>query len=72
MNSGNETAATSRRVTFSYAAEEIPADEIVMEPSAIVKYLRIRNGDYSCRKAIFLVIDGARHEITMDALPERE
>ena len=71
MNS-EEHPPVPRSFTLSYTAEAIPADDVVMETSSTLKYLRLRNGDYSCYKSVFLVIDGERHEITMDSLPARE
>lgn len=61
---------SARSVSFTYSAEVIPVDDVVTESSSTLKYLRLRNGDYNCYRAVFLVIDGERHEITMDALPE--
>ena len=72
MNSGEQKSAVSRSVTITYTAEAIPADDVLIETSPTLKYLRLRNGDYSCYKTVFLMIDGNRHEITMDALPGRE
>ena len=70
MNTRKQSSPVPRRVTFSYTAEPIPADDVVVETSPTLKYLCLKNGDYSCYKTVLLVIDGNRHEITMDALPE--
>ena len=56
---------------MTYAAEAIPADDVVTETSHTLKYLRLRNGDYSCYETVLLVIDGKPHEITLDVLPGR-
>ena len=48
----------------------IPADSVEVEDSPTLKYLRLRTGDYSCYKRIFLVVDRERCEITVDELPE--
>ena len=34
--------------------------------------LRLRNGDFSCWKSIFLVVGGEKMEITVDTLPEEQ
>ena len=51
--SGNVTVTVTR------------ADNIEVEDSQIQKVLRLRNGDYSCFKTVYLIVDGQRHEITM-------
>ena len=61
MNSGEQKSAVSRSVTITYTAEAIPADDVLIETSPTLKYLRLRNGDYSCYKTVFLMIDGNRH-----------
>ena len=71
MNSGEQKSAVPRRFTMTYTAEAIPADDVVIETSHTLKYLRLMNGDNSCYETVFLVIDGKRHEITLDALPGR-
>ena len=67
----NRNLLFPRRVTITYTAEAIPSDDVAIETSHTLKYLRLRNGDYSCYKTVFLVIDGKRQEITLDALPVR-
>ena len=34
----------------------ISADDVVVEDSQTLKYLRLRNGDYRCYKSVFLVL----------------
>ena len=48
----------------------IPADAVEVEKSTTLKYLRLRNADYTCYTSVYLVLDGERHEITMDTLPD--
>ena len=50
--------------------EVTPADRIEVEDADHLKYLRLRAGDFELPQAVFLVINGARHEITQDSLPE--
>ena len=45
------------------------AHDIEVEDSDTEKVLRLRNGDYACFKRAYLVIDGERHEITVDSMP---
>ena len=54
----------------SITVSVIPADAVETEQSATLKYLRLRNADYTSYTSVFLVVDGVRHEITMDTLPE--
>ena len=42
-------------------------DNVEIEDATSLKYLRLKNGDFELYKRVFLVIDGERHEITMDA-----
>ena len=51
------------------SANLMPASGIETEDSPTLKYLRLRNGDYSLPNRVFLIVNGQRHEITMDALP---
>ena len=53
--------------TVRFSPEAIPADDLVTEASSTLKCLRLRNGDYHLYKRVFVVIEGQRHEITMDA-----
>ena len=46
------------------------ADGVEVEPAKNRKYLRLRNADYVCYTSVFLVVDGERHEITVDSLPD--
>ena len=58
--------------TASFNLRVVAADDIEVEDSATMKFLRLRNGDFALPKSVFLVVDGERHEITIDALPESE
>ncbi len=49
-----------------------PADSVEIEDSPPLKYLRLKTGDFSCYKRIFLVADGQRSEITVDELPQEK
>ena len=48
----------------------LPADDIEVEDTDTIKYLRLRTGDYQVPKSVFLIVDGERYEITQDALPD--
>ena len=41
-------------------------DNIEIEDTSTLKLLRLRNGDFELYKQVFLLINGERHEITMD------
>ncbi len=41
-------------------------DNIEIEDTSTLKLLRLRNGDFELYKQVFLLIDGERHEITMN------
>ena len=56
-------------VLFTESLEITPADRIEVEEAETPKYLRLRTGDFRMPQAVFLVIDGERHEITLDELP---
>ena len=64
INASVSIHAGSPKVRVS--AQVIPADDVVAEPSTTLKYLRLRTGDYHLYKRVFIVIEGQRHEITMD------
>ena len=53
------------RISGNLTVTVTRADNIEVEDSEIQKVLRLRNGDYSCFKTVYLVVDGQRHEITM-------
>ena len=57
-------------IASSITVSVIPADAVEIEQSSTLKYLRLRNADYTSYTSVFLVVDGVRHEITMDTLPE--
>ena len=57
-------------IASSITVEVIPADAVETEQSSTLKFLRLRNADYTSYTSVFLVVDGVRHEITMDTLPE--
>ena len=46
--------------------ESTMADDLVSERSGTPRYLRLRNGDYKLYRRVFIVIDGQRHELTVD------
>ena len=50
----------------------VPADRLEVEDSSTLEYLRLRNGDIELPNSVFIVIDGNRHEITVEALPGDE
>ena len=41
------------------------ANDIEVEDSATEKVLRLRNGDFSCFKSVYLIVDGERMEVTV-------
>ncbi len=47
-----------------------PADTIEVGESDQIKYLRLRTGDFSLNKRVFLIVEGQRREITVDSLPD--
>ncbi len=49
-----------------------PADAIVFEDSPNLRYLRLKNGDFSLPHRVFLVLEGKKFEITMQALPNEQ
>ena len=49
-----------------------PASDVIVEDSPASKFIRLRNGDFSCWKSIFLVVGGEKMEITVDTLPEEQ
>ena len=57
------------RISGNLTVTVTRADNIEVEDSEIQKVLRLRNGDYSCFKTVYLVVDGQRHEITMPVQP---
>ena len=59
-------------ITTSGTLTVIPAARIEVEPSEILKYLRLKNGDIEVPNRVFVVQDGQRYEITMDSLPDEE
>lgn len=79
----NSTNRAPQRVSLSGSAsfepptasayiKVFPADDIEVEDSTTLKYLRLKNGDFTLPKSVFLVANGKRTEITLDALPETE
>ena len=46
--------------------ESTMADDLVSERSGTLRYLRLRSGDYKLYRRVFIVIDGQRHELTVD------
>ena len=63
-------SARAERPTASFTLEVIPADDIQVEDSESLRYLRLRNGDYQCYKRVFLIVGGEKMEITVDSLPD--
>ena len=63
-------SATAGAPTASFTLEVIPADDVEVEDSQTLKYLRLRSGDYQCYKRVFLTVGGERVEITVDTLPD--
>ena len=57
------------RISGNLTVTVTRADNIEVEDSEIQKVLRLRNGDYSCFKTVYLVVEGQRHEITMPVQP---
>lgn len=57
------------RVAGNVTVTVTRAHDIEVEDSDTERVLRLRNGDYACFKRVYLVIDGERHEITMDSVP---
>ena len=57
-------------VTLSSATGIVTAaDGIVIEDTMGLRYLRLRSGDFSLPKRVFLVLEGQKFEITMEMLP---
>lgn len=52
------------------AGQATSASDVQVEDSSTQNLLRLRNGDYECRKRVFLVIDGERYEITVPVYSE--
>ena len=44
----------------------VPADDVVTEFSPALMALRLKNGDYFLHKRVYILLEGQRHEITMD------
>ena len=65
-------ASAGGTTASSITVSVIPADAVEVEQSSTLKYLRLRNADYTSYTSVFLVVDGIRHEITMDTLPEEQ
>ena len=61
-------------ITISRAEFQVLlADKIEVEPGSDLKCLPMRSGGYfTLPQAVFLVVDGERHEITIDKLPDGE
>ena len=69
--SDDQLDRTTYEVALSTESLEItPADGIEIEEAENLKYLRFRSGDFQLLKAVFLIVQGRRIEITQDALPE--
>ncbi len=48
-----------------------PVNDVVVENSTTLKWLRLRIGDYLCYKGVFLDDSGGtKREITVETLPE--
>ena len=44
------------------------ADEISVEPSSGLKYLRLQSGTLVLRQSVFITVDGGKREITTDQM----
>ena len=55
-------SSTAGVPTASLTVQATFVDSIEVEDSSTLKYLRLRNGDFSSRKSVFLVTDGQRRE----------
>jgi hypothetical protein len=49
-----------------------PADRIEVEPSPTLKYLGLRSGYIQVPNRVIVVMEGKRHEITVDSLPDEQ
>ena len=47
----------------------IPADDVLVEASPTIKYLRSRNGHFELYRSVYVVPEGQKYEITTDILP---
>lgn len=56
--------------TVSFTLTVIPADSIEVEDSPTLRYLPLKSGYFSLPKRVFLIVDGEKHDITSETLPE--
>ena len=56
------------RITGNVTLRVTRADNIEVEDSETQKVLRLKNGDFTCFKSLYLVVDGERIEITVSAV----
>ena len=50
----------------------VPADRIEVEDASSLKYLGLRSGYIQVPNHVFVVMEGSRHEITVDSLPDEQ
>ena len=51
------------------AGTVIPADDVLVEASPTLKYLRSRNGHFELNRSAYVVLDRQEYESTTDILP---
>lgn len=64
------SSGTIGAVSGHAVAHIIPADDIKVENSTSLQYLRLRDGDFSIPKRVLLMVDGKWTKISRDKLPE--
>ena len=56
------------RIAGNLTLQVTRADNIEVEGSETQNVLRLKNGDFTCFKKLYLVVDGERIEITVPAV----
>ena len=64
-------SVTLGRLNFRVGnVEVVPVDGIKVEESPTTKYLGTRSGYLECCQRVLISVEGHRHELTRDDLPE--
>ena len=50
----------------------VPADRIEVEDASSLMYLGLKSGYIQVPNRVFVVMEGKRHEITVDSLPDEQ
>ena len=56
--------------SITVQVQVVDVADVVVEDSSATKYLPLRNGALRCNKAVYIVLDGERHEVTVDSPPD--